>query len=332
MVIIIIYSERGSILMKIHNNLFILLTVIFLAVLTACSSNEGSQSTEKKTGDNKAAAEETRVVETVNGEVTIPANPKRVVAQEGLLATLLALDVKPVGAASRYLQNPHIKDLVDGVEDIGEGTDYEKILELEPDLIITQYDDPSNYEKLSQIAPTIVYPYLTFNNVKEEMEEVGKLLGEEEKMKEWEIQFDARMAAARERARAVVGDRTVSLIGAYDKDIYVYGDSLYRGGEALYQHLQLTPTDAIAKNVIGNPDEFLKISYEVLEDYAGDYIFVDESNGGKLDKESPIWNNLDAVKNNYVMFPDPDRFWPYDPISVANQAEEFADMLEALEK
>ncbi|WP_232698072.1 hypothetical protein [Brevibacillus daliensis] len=112
----------------------------------------------------------------------------------------------------------------------------------------------------------------------------------------------------------------------------MYGDSLYRGGEALYQYLQLKPTDAIAKEVIGNPDEFLTISYEVLENYAGDYIFVDESYGGSFDTKSPIWNNLEAVKNKRVLFPDPARFWPYDPISVANQAEEFADMLEAIKK
>ncbi|MBO0999728.1 ABC transporter substrate-binding protein [Bacillus sp. SD075] len=57
---------------------------------------------------------------------------------------------------------------------MGEGTEYEKIPELTLVIIITQNNDPSNYGKLSQIAPTIVYPYLTFKNVKEEMYEVGK--------------------------------------------------------------------------------------------------------------------------------------------------------------
>lgn len=240
--------------------------------------------------------------------------------------------MKPVGAEARDIKNPHIQDLVAGVESIGEGIDYEQILELEPDLIITQMHDPANYEKLSKIAPTVVYPYLTFKNVKEEVEAVGKLVGKEEKAKEWETQFDTRMAAARERAQAVVGDQTVSLIGAFEKDVYIYGDSLYRGGEALYQYLQLKPTEAIAKEVINNPDEYLKISFEVLDDYAGDFIFVDESKGGSLDTTSPIWNNLEAVKKKQILFPEPARFWPYDPISVANQAEEFADMLEGLKK
>ncbi|UNK18346.1 ABC transporter substrate-binding protein [Paenibacillus sp. N3/727] len=322
------------IIINIYKKSLVLLSVICLVVLTACgSSKEVSQSSENKSVDTKAvAAEETRVVQTVNGEVTIPANPQRIVTQAGLLATLLALDVKPIGAGARDIDNPHIQDLVEGVENIGEGTDYEKILELQPDLIITQNHDAGNYEKLSKIAPTVVYPYLTFKNVKEEVQEVGKLIGKEEQAKEWETQFDTRMAAARERAQAVVGDQTVSLIGAFEKDIYVYGDSLYRGGEALFQYLQLTPTDAIAKEVINNPDEYLVISYEVLEEYAGDYIFVDESKGGSLNTKSPIWNNLKAVKNKQVLFPKPERFWPYDPISVANQAEEFADMLEGLKK
>ncbi|WP_232698071.1 hypothetical protein [Brevibacillus daliensis] len=127
--------------MNIYNKLLVLLTVISLTVLTACSSNEVSQSSENNPRDKQVAAEETRVVQTVNGEVTIPAKPQRIVTQAGLLATVLALDMKPVGAGSKDIKNPHIQDLVQGVEDIGEGTDYEKILELEPDLIITQNND-----------------------------------------------------------------------------------------------------------------------------------------------------------------------------------------------
>lgn len=91
MVIIIIWIiRRVRIIIDIYKKSLVLLSVICLVVLTACSSKEVSQSSEVKSVDNKAAvAEGTRVGQTVNGEVEIPANPQWIVTQSGLLATLL---------------------------------------------------------------------------------------------------------------------------------------------------------------------------------------------------------------------------------------------------
>lgn len=81
--------------MNIYKRGLTLLSVICLVVLTACGgskeANQSASNTATTADNNKvvAAAEETtRVVQTVNGEVKVPANPQRIVTQAGLLATL----------------------------------------------------------------------------------------------------------------------------------------------------------------------------------------------------------------------------------------------------
>ena len=66
---------------------------------------------------------------------------------------------------------------------------------------------------------------------------------------------------------------------------------------------------------------------EVLKDYAGDYIFFDESNGAEMDKKDKVWTSIEAVKKDRVFYLDAKRFWPFDPIAVLAQAEEVTDMI-----
>lgn len=132
-----------------------------------------------ETGRIRENEEKTRVVKTINGNVTVPANPKRVVTI-GYAGTMLAFGIKPLGETGKYLGSPYIKDQVSGIKDIG-GKDgfsvsVEKVLELKPDLIVSMTNDSKEYEKLSKIAPTVVYPFGTFKDARDEMKTFGKPL------------------------------------------------------------------------------------------------------------------------------------------------------------
>ncbi|KAA6451213.1 ABC transporter substrate-binding protein [Bacillus swezeyi] len=300
------------------------LLLAFAVFLSACQSETPTEAAGKN-------AEETRVVETVNGDITVPAKPKRVVTI-GYAATMLAFGIKPLGETGKYLASPYIKDQVTGVKNIGAkdgvSVSVEKILDLKPDLIVSMTNDSKVYEKLSKIAPTVVYPFGTFKDAREEMKTFGELLGKEKEAEEWTKTFNQKMKAVRAKIKdAAVQDETFSLIGAYAKSLYIYGSYGYRGGEAIYQQLGLTPPDSVKKDAIDAADGYKVISFEVLPKYAGDYIFVDESYNGTLDQDNPVWKSLDAVKKGRVFFLDPDRFWPYDPNAVQVQAEEIADMI-----
>ena len=137
-------------------------------LLTGCSS--GSQAADP---DAETAATEDRVVQTEQGEVTVPADPQRVVVLNYALAGYLYdLDVPIVATTSEdFDHEPEFSEMwgeapeEDGTEFLTwgmDGFDLEAILELEPDLIIGGGLGLPNglatksYEQLSQIAPTVI--------------------------------------------------------------------------------------------------------------------------------------------------------------------------------
>ncbi|WP_019424458.1 ABC transporter substrate-binding protein [Paenibacillus sp. OSY-SE] len=277
-----------------RNYIVYMLFVLFSILITACSgtstqSSESQTSLDEFMGSSTKKESKTKVVNTIHGDIEIPANPQRVIV-DGYLPTLLLLGVKPVGTTDSDLINVHIQNLISGIDSIGDNSE-EKMLDLAPDLIISA----SAAEKGAEA---------------------------------WLSDFDVKIEQARKKVKAAVGENeTVSIIGAFGKDFYIYGDGIYRGGQAIYRHLQLTPPALIQKEMMDQGETYKQVSFEVLADYAGDYIFLDESNGGALNKKDPIWSSITAVKNDRVFYLDAKRYWPYDPIAVLAQAEEVADML-----
>jgi iron complex transport system substrate-binding protein len=312
---------------KYRSHFLFCLLVMLSIFVTACGSTSTSEKAEGK-NEKKVESEEaeTRMVKTIHGEIEIPANSKRIVV-EAYLPTLLLLGEKPVGATKSDLGNIHIQDQIAGIESTGENSK-EKILALDPDLIISANVEKSAFEDFSKIAPTVIIPYETYKNVHKEVRAFGEMLGKDEEAEKWLAAFDVKMTELREKINAVIGaDETVSIFGAFGKDFYIYGDGIYRGGQAIYTQLQLTPPERIKKELINTGETYKQASLELLDEYAGDYIFFDESNGGSLDKEDSVWGSIEAVKKDQVFYLDPKQFWPYDPIAVLAQAEEVTNML-----
>lgn len=282
--------------------------------------------TQESTGEEGAA---TRIFSTVNGDIEIPAHPQRIVTQ-GLLPYFLAFDVKPVGAPSWELEYPHLAGKTDGIENIGviEAASLEKILELAPDLIVTVAGEM--YEQLSKIAPTIVIPYDVIGDAHNDMRLFGKLLGKEEEAEQWLAAFDRKVADSREKINKVVKpEDTFSIISAFDKTHYIYGEGIYRGGLTIYKYLGLKPTPSIQEQLIDAKKQLLEVSFEVIPEYAGNHIFLDVSNGGKLDQDNKLWKSLEAVQKNQVYPLNVDIFWPYDPLAIMMQLDELLNMLGA---
>lgn len=152
--------------MRKWNGLILMLLAAVL-VLSACGKDSGSGSTASgSTGESSteagAANDADRTIETVMGQVKVPAHPKKIVVltNEGTEA-LLSMGIKPVGAVKSWTGDPwypHIKDQMQGVENVGdEGQpNVEAIAALEPDLILgTKMRQEKIYEQLSAIAPTV---------------------------------------------------------------------------------------------------------------------------------------------------------------------------------
>jgi len=318
---------------KIVTGVLLLCVVL---ILGACSSNTSTTSAtdapKKNTESTDAAT--TRTIETAKGKVTIPANPKRIVSTY-YHGTLIALGLTPVGANKEWwMGSPFLKEQEKSISDVGTPTSLEKVVDLNPDLIVINDFDVEKYEEYSKIAPTIYVPYSAYHNPKEEIQLFGKLLNREKEAQAWLDRYDQTAKQAREQIKNVVKPgQTAALINVRSKKISVLGENYGRGGYAIYDALQLKPLDIVQKEVIDNDAQIKEISLEVLPQYAdADYIFICFNNDAEqVDMSSildnSLWKNLPAVKKGQVYTLPYDTFSFYDPESIIGQIGLIKDML-----
>jgi len=310
----------GGIILRLQRRKIIAsLFLGLLLLLTACGNTTTSATKESESADTKK-------VQTMNGEIDIPINPKRIVAEE-YIATLIVLNIKPIGAPGLTLENYYLKDALKGVTSIGTygKPSTEKIIGLKPDLIITGNGD--NYEALSKIAPTVVIPYGELKDAHEELTYFGQLLGKEQEAKEWLAQYDQKIADAKAQVDAIIpADASFSIIEDAGKKLYVYGDNFGRGGQPVYQALGRKPPAKFANEIMEK--QWAEISEEMLSEYAGDYIILTADTRTLEDfKKDPIWSSLPAVKNDHLYIWPEERSWYYDPTAVLAQVEELTKWL-----
>lgn len=222
------------------------------------------------------------------------------------------------------LSNQYFEGLIDGIENIGDHESPEKILELNPDLIIA-FAKSKNLESLEKIAPTIAIQYKE-KNFKEQLLEFGKLFDKEAEAEEWISNWDTKIAQYKPLVQEQIGDQTVSILGVGGKEIYAYGADFARGGEILYGEFQLKAPELIQKEAIDGKGWAAR-SLEALPDYAGDYIFIEDTADFETFASNPLWKGLPAAKNNRVFPIDENDFFFNDPISLEKQLDFFVEKL-----
>lgn len=297
---------------------------------------EPSPSPSASASSSEETAGATRAYEHELGTVEIPAQPQRVVAIQ-YTGAMLALGLKPVGADDEWSVYPLLQQEWAGIEDVGDpwtGLNLEKIVELQPDLIVTHVEQ--TYEELSKIAPTIFIPWLKYD-VRGQIAAFGDILGKPDEADKWLADFDAKVASAKAQAAGLIGpDETVAIVNIRPTNQFVYGDSAM-GGYVIYQALGLKAPEKIQQEVIGKKLAALEITEEAIPDYvaAADHIFLSvlAADGGKERAEtirsSGIWSNLQAAKDGNVHDLDWNTYFTTDPISTMKQLDTFIGLLKA---
>ncbi|MDM5280836.1 AraC family transcriptional regulator [Paenibacillus silvae] len=321
------------------------LLLCFTLILSACAGGstatnnagtgptaESGISQQKPATVAETATPATQTYTDSRGTLTIPAHPQRIVDLTGsAIGNLLVLGVKPVASTYDAMQNPYHKGMLEGIVDLGEGSNVEAILNLEPDLIIAyDYLVENQYEALSQIAPVVSLKYGAANP-QELLLEFGKLTGKEKEAQAWIDQWNDKIAKVKPQIQAVVGDQTVSILQPYAKGIYAWGNKGARGGEILYGEFGLKAPPLIQKELIDGEGAGASLSLEQLPEYAGDFIFTsnwgwDDGNPDVVYK-SNVWKALPAVKNKHVYFINADGSFYNDPISLEAQLQFIEDSL-----
>ncbi|MEK4715633.1 iron-hydroxamate ABC transporter substrate-binding protein [Sporosarcina sp. FSL K6-5500] len=305
--------------------LFLLASILIACNKSTTKPSETENETEK--AEVEQQTDETRSFETERGTVEIPTKPLRIVT-DYYGGELLSVDANVVGVEPTAFDNPFIKDLLKDAVEIGTPVNIEKVLELKPDLIVVMYDE--NYEQLSKIAPTIHIPYGTATNIQETIKLFADITGNHEEADKFISKFDQKAKEGREKLSAVIdADATFGIYELTDKgDLWIFGDNAGRGGQALYNALELN-----MPHENNNEEQTLQLSMEVLPEYAADYMFLTtydpEKKGEALKnlKDSSVWQGLDAMKNNRVFYNDFDTYYRYDPIAIYEQIDLFVDML-----
>ncbi|QDQ02610.1 iron-hydroxamate ABC transporter substrate-binding protein [Lysinibacillus fusiformis] len=295
--------------------------MMLVLVLAACGNKEDSAE-KSDAGSNDASSKETITYESETGPIEVPANPKRVVVLSSFVGDLLQLDVNVVGVDSWAAKNPNFQDAIKNAE-VVENTDIEKILELEPDLIIG-LSGIENADKLAEIAPTVLFTYGKVDYLQQFIE-IGKLVNKEKKATAWVEDFKVRATELGAKIKEKIGeDVTVTVAENFNKQLYLYGDNWGRGTEILYQAMGLKMPEKV-KEVALEPGYFA-ISQEVLGDYAGDYVifsmFMDQDTSFT---EATWFKDLEAVKNGHLFEVNANAFYFNDPLTLDYQLEFFEE-------
>jgi iron complex transport system substrate-binding protein len=183
-------------------------------------------------GDATTTSAAGPTVSTLYGDVTLPANPKRIVAIGYPEATALAdLGLLPVGRTSFIPALPAYDKAfksIPVVEDNNGKPDLEKIAALHPDLIVgddfADKTDKAAYAKLASIAPTAIFEWKpAAGNWKSEVASTAEAIGRTSQLDALKAAYDKRAAQIRTDYADVLKTHTFDLIGADGSSWYLDG-------------------------------------------------------------------------------------------------------------
>ncbi|MBP2242059.1 iron complex transport system substrate-binding protein [Cytobacillus eiseniae] len=301
-------------------NLLLPFMLLLVLLMSACSNQSTEQEKEAPKKAEKTA--DTITYESENGPIEVPADPERVIMLSGYTGDVIHLGVNIVGVDVWSKNNPTFAEELKEVEEVSDES-LEKIIELEPDLIIAG-STSKNIDKLSEIAPTVTYTWGKVDYLTQHLE-IGKVLNKEKEAQEWIDDYKVRAEAAGEEIRAKIGEEaTVTVIEGYDKQLYVFGDNWARGTEILYQSMKLKMPEKVKEMALA--EGYYTLSAEVLPEYAGDYIvFSKYADADSSFQETETYKNIPAVKNNRVFEMDGNGASFTDPVTLEKQLAFFKE-------
>ena len=304
---------------------FATLTVtIFL--LVACGSSSKS---ENSTSSNKVELSSKPKIDGFHYYGDIPKNPKRIASLSSTYTGyLLQLGFDPVTVTSYDAKNPVLKEKVKNAK-VLMPEDLESIAKQKPDLIVVDASD-KNIDELKKIAPTIAIDYGK-NDYLEILNRFGQIFGKEKEADQWIADWKSKTADIGKQLKEKLGQNvTFTVVGLYEKEIYLFGNNWGRGGEVIYKSLGFEAPQKVKDEVF--PSGYLQVSQETVSEYIGDYVLVaaeDDKTGSAL-YESDVWKSIPAVQQNHILKVDANAFYFNDPLTLEYELKTIQDGLEKM--
>ena len=304
---------------------FATLTVtIFL--LVACGSSSKS---ENSASSDKVELSSKPKIDGFHYYGDIPKNPKRIASLSSTYTGyLLQLGFYPVTVTSYDAKNPVLKEKVKNAK-VLMPEDLESIAKQKPDLIVVDASD-KNIDELKKIAPTIAIDYGK-NDYLEILNRFGQIFGKEKEADQWIADWKSKTADIGKQLKEKLGQNvTFTVVGLYEKEIYLFGNNWGRGGEVIYKSLGFEAPQKVKDEVF--PSGYLQVSQETVSEYIGDYVLVaaeDDKTGSAL-YESDVWKSIPAVQQNHILKVDANAFYFNDPLTLEYELKTIQDGLEKM--
>ncbi|WP_316436259.1 iron-siderophore ABC transporter substrate-binding protein [Leptolyngbya sp. NK1-12] len=285
-----------------------LLVIITLIWVFACNSS----TIERVAGSANNNVElqrssTTHIVEHGMGKTEVPAQPSRIIAlDEYTLECILALQSKPVGSVMFETMPSYLQDKTAGIENLGsEGEpSLEKILALQPDLILGTMYHQQTYSQLSQIAPTVLTLHKDIKDWKAALLNFAEALGKTAAAEQILQDYNNRLEIFKTQMGSRLKQTKVSVVRVYPTHISLYLKDVFIGTILDDAGLPRPP----AQDKSGAAYE---ISRERIRDADGDVIFMwtygynqqrQQEAQAALEqlKADPLWSQLDAVQQGKV--------------------------------
>lgn len=284
------------------------ISLIFLLIVgTACSNSTAVEKVE-------LTEENSVLISHQEGEVRVPLSPKKVILFDyGALDSFRVLNLEenviglPKHNIPKYLQNTKNLDEIENTGGLME-PNFQRIVELDPDLIIIGGRQIRDYKEFSDIAPTIIYEidYQDFiGSVEKNIENIGRIFQIEEKATK--AMTDLNEVLVNEKLKLEDKDVNALIVMYNDGKFSAYGKGSrfgivhdYFGIPAVAENLEVSTH--------GN-----SISSEFIQEHNPDLLYILDRNAAiteeAIHKES-IENNLiketDAYKNGKITYLSPD--------------------------
>ncbi|WP_404451096.1 siderophore ABC transporter substrate-binding protein [Virgibacillus necropolis] len=304
----------------------LIMVSLFAIVMTAC----GTEKDDSANGDTK----ETITVTHDLGKTKVSKNPEKVVVFDyGTLDTLdkLGIDVTgvPHGSMPTYLSK------YEGEEYANVGSlkepDFEKLSEIDPDLIIISGRQSSLYEQLSELAPTIYLGVDTTNymeSFKSNLDTIGTIFDKKDEIEKELTKIEESISKLQEKAASLDKKALITLVSG--GKISAYG-SKSRFGMIHDVFGVEAIDDSIEASTHG-----MNVSFEYVVEQNPDLLYVidrgaivgDESSAKQV-VENKLVKKTKAYKNDHIVYLDPN-YWYLSGgglVSVQEMVNEIADSL-----
>lgn len=269
-------------------------------LLGACGDDGGAPAADGGAGE--------RTVQTDKGEVTVPANPSRVVCADYFGAfAVVDLGLVPVGVSGGGYEttgDTYAPKLAE-VPVVGDWTepDVEKISGAEPDLILRTIDTPDElYEQLSKIAPTVVISFQQLTLL-EVASRIGDVLGRTTQADDLLTRYRDRTGEIKQKHQAVLDEYSFTFVQvASDTTFWTLGPAWTDTTVLVDSGLRL------AEPAASQPDPTQEYSFEqigVLEQ-TGVLLVPSDADGttpapdNVALTDSALWQQLPAVQAGRV--------------------------------